>query len=395
MNNDPMPEKSSLSRDFQTSQVLPIAAGHFFHDIYSAIFPTLLPVIIEKLSLTLTQAGSLTTILQLPSLLNPFIGYFADRTNLRYLVILAPAVTASTMSFIGMAPNFTVLAILLFIAGISSAAFHSPGPAMISRVSGRKIGLGMSLFMAGGELSRTIGPLLAVWAVSTWTLEGIYRLVVIGWASSFILWLQTRKVKVVQTKPGSLEDISPLLVKLFLPIAAINIFRNFMLEPLTTYLPTYISQGGSSLWVAGGALTILELAGVAGALSSGTLSDRFGRKKMLILYTAIPAILLMIFTRVGINWYIPLLIGLGVSALSGTPILLAIVQENMPNNRATGNGLFMFVAFLLRPIATIGIGWLGDQIGLQQAFFWGAVIALCSLPAIFFLPADISADQLE
>jgi len=188
--------------------------------------------------------------------------------------------------------------------------------------------------MAGGELSRTIGPLLAVWAVSTWTLEGIYRLVVIGWVSSLILWLQTRKVKVVQTKPGSLNAIRPLLVKLFLPIAAINLFRNFMLEPLTTYLPTYISQGGSSLWVAGGALTILELAGFAGALSSGTLSDRFGRKKMLILYTAIPAILLMTFTRISINWYIPLLIGLGVSALSGTPILLAIVQENMPNNRA-------------------------------------------------------------
>lgn len=386
MESKPLLTTSSSSKDFQTGQVLPIALGHFFHDIYGSIFPTLLPVIIEKLSLSLTQAGYLNAILQLPSLINPFIGYLADRTNLRYFVIFAPAVTASVMSFIGLAPNFTVLAILLFIAGISSAAFHSPGPAMIGRVSGRRIGLGMGLFMAGGELARTIGPLLAVWAVSTWTLEGIYRLIVIGWVSTFILWLQMGQVKVAQSKPGSLSAVRPLIIRLFLPIAIINLFRNYMLEPLTTYLPTYISQGGASLWVAGGALTILELAGVVGALSSGSLSDRFGRKRMLFIYTLVPALLLIGFTRSSPQWYLPFLIGLGVSALSGTPILLAIVQENLPQNRATGNGLFMFVAFLLRPLATISIGWIGDQIGLQQAFFWGALIALLSLPAILFLP---------
>jgi FSR family fosmidomycin resistance protein-like MFS transporter len=379
----PLPNKQ-----FQIAQVIPIAMGHFFHDIYGSLFPTLLPALIQKLSLSLTQVGSLNAIYQLPALLNPFIGYLADRTNVRYFVILAPGITATALSLMGNAPNYTFLALLLFIAGISSAAFHSPAPAMIGRVSGRKIGLGMSLFMAGGELARTIGPLLAVWAISTWTLEGIYRLMVIGWVSSFILWLQIGKVKVVQAKSGSLRAIRPFLTTLFLPIAVINLFRNFMLEPLTTYLPTYISQGGASLWVAGGALTILELAGVIGALSSGALSDRFGRKRMLIIYTLVPALLLMAFTMVDSAWYIPLLIGLGVTALSGTPIMLAIVQENLPQNRATGNGLFMFVSFLLRPLATIGIGWLGDRFGLQQAYFAGAVLALFSLPAILFLPSN-------
>lgn len=392
-----MTNKTSLvvpipSKDFKYSEVLPIAAGHFLHDIFSAIFPTLLPVIIQKLSLSLTQAGSLNAILQFPSLLNPFIGYVADRKNLRILVILAPGITASAMTLLGLATNFTTLAFLLLIAGVSSAAFHSPSPAIIGHASGRKIGLGMSLFMAGGELARTIGPLLAVWAVSTWTLEGIYRLVVIGWLSTLILWKQIGQVKVTQSKPGSLRLIQPLLIKLFLPITLINLFRNFMLEPITTYLPTFISQGGASLWVAGGALTILELAGVLGALTSGSLSDLFGRKRMLIIYTIVPAMLLISLALTNPNWYVPILILLGISALSGTPILLAIVQENLPANRATGNGLFIFVSFLLRPLATISIGWLGDRVGLHQAFIWGSAIALLSLPAIAFLPSNPPVD---
>jgi len=59
---------------FQHAQTLPILLGHFIHDIYTAAVAPLLPVLIEKLSLSLTAAGSLSAIMQLPAVLNPFIG---------------------------------------------------------------------------------------------------------------------------------------------------------------------------------------------------------------------------------------------------------------------------------------------------------------------------------
>lgn len=377
---------AAQSTEFQTAKVLPVVGGHLFHDIYSAIFPTILPVIIEKLALTLTQAGSLTAIFQLPALLHPIIGYFADKKNMRYLVILAPGVSGMLMSFIGLAPNYLTVALLLLGSGISSAAFHSPAPAMIASVSGKKLGLGMGLFMSAGNIAFTIGPLLAVWAVSTWTLEGIYRLAVIGWASSLLLWFQLRNVAAISEKSGGLGDVRPILVKLFLPLTFVSLFRHFLLEPLSTYLPTYISQGGGSLWIAGGALTIVELAGAAGALSTGQFSDRFNRKTILVAATLIPSLLLAIFSFADGWVMIPLLLLLGFSALSAAPVLLAIVQEQLPHNRAIGNGMYMFITFLLRPLATLSIGWIGDQIGLQRAFFWGALISLLALPAVFALP---------
>src|SRR4030065_783582 len=158
---------------FKMDRVLTIISAHFIHDTYSAFLAPLLPSLIAKLSLSYTQAGSLSAITQLPSLLNPIIGYLDDKVNLRIFVILAPAISATTMSCLGLAPNYLSLVILLFITGLSIASFHAPSPAMIARASGHQVGRGMSLYMAAGELGRTVGPLLASWALLTFTLGGM------------------------------------------------------------------------------------------------------------------------------------------------------------------------------------------------------------------------------
>ena len=123
--------QTTTEEDFQAAQVAPIVSAHFVHDTYTGFVPALLPVLIKQLSLSLTQAGSLTAILQLPALFNPFIGYMADRVSVRYFVILAPAVTATLISSMGLASDYWILAILLFVTGISVASFHAPAPAMI------------------------------------------------------------------------------------------------------------------------------------------------------------------------------------------------------------------------------------------------------------------------
>src|SRR5512136_1029892 len=99
-------EQSKSSR-FQLDRVLTIVSSHFIHDTYSAFLAPLLPALIDKLSLTYTQAGSLSAITQLPSLLNPIIGYLDDKVDLRMLIILAPALSATTMSCLGLVPNYS------------------------------------------------------------------------------------------------------------------------------------------------------------------------------------------------------------------------------------------------------------------------------------------------
>jgi len=198
--------------------------------------------------------------MQLPSLLNPFIGYLADRISLRYFIIFAPAITATLMSSMGLASDYATLALLLFATGISVAAFHAPAPAMIGRVAGMRVGTGMSIFMASGELARTVGPIVAVAGVGWFGLEGIWRLAVVGWLMSGVLYWRLRHVSARPSHlhKAPLAEIWPAARRVFPTLIWLMTGRVFMLAALTTYLAIFVrDELGGSLWLAAISLTLL------------------------------------------------------------------------------------------------------------------------------------------
>ena len=383
------PVAATQTESFQTGQVATIAGGHFMHDTFGAFLAPLLPLIQDNLGTNYMLTGGLTIFTQLPSLLNPFLGYAADRMSVRYFVILAPGFTATLMTLIGFAPNYMALAMLLLAGGVSIAAFHAPAPAMTARVSGNRVGTGMSIFMATGELGRTVGPIVAVAAVSWWGLDGIWRLAALGWLTSAVLYWRLHTVPARPRAPGqdSLSAMWPQVKRVFPVITWVIFPKVFLAVTITTYLAIFMrDQLQTSLWLAAASLTILEGAGVVGALLTGTLSDRYGRRQVLFVLLAAAPLILALFLF-GPSWIIvPALIGLGLTAISTTPVVLAIVQDQFPGNRATANGIFMFLNFLARTIGVVVVGLLADRFGLTVAFTISGLLALFSVPAIFWLP---------
>ena len=382
--------EEARSRQFQTGQVMTIVTGHFTHDTYSAFLAPLLPLLQERLATNYALTGGLAVFAQIPSLLNPFIGHLADRISLRYFIILAPAVTATLMSAMGLTSSYIGLALLLFAAGVSIAAFHAPAPAMIGRVSGDRVGKGMSYFMAAGEMGRTLGPVAAVAGVNWLGLGGIWRLALVGWLVSGILYLRLRAVSArpmaVVERP-SWRSMGPKARRVFPALTWLMLGRVFMLVALTTYLPIFMRDVlGSNLWLAAASLTILEAAGVVGALFTGTISDRLGRSRVLLFLLAVSPLLLQVFLF-GPSWLsLPVLVALGLTAISPQPVLLALVQDEFPDHRALANGTFLALNFLVRALAIWTVGVLADRFGLLNAFLWSGVLALFSLPAVRWLP---------
>ena len=389
-----LPVAATQTESFQTGQVATIGGGHFMHDTFGAFLAPLLPLIQDNLGTNYMLTGGLTIFTQLPSLLNPFLGYAADRMSVRYFVILAPGFTATLMTLIGFAPSYLALAMLLLAGGVSIAAFHAPAPAMTARVSGNRVGTGMSIFMATGELGRTVGPIVAVAAVSWWGLDGIWRLAVLGWLTSAVLYWRLHTVPARPRSPGqdSLAAMWPQVKRVFPVITWVIFPKVFLAVTITTYLAIFMrDQLQTSLWLAAASLTILEGAGVVGALLTGTLSDRYGRRQVLIVLLAAAPLILALFLF-GPNWIIvPALVGLGLTAISTTPVVLAIVQDQFPDNRATANGIFMFLNFLARSIGVVVVGLLADRFGLTVAFAVSGLLALLSVPAIFWLPQQKAA----
>jgi FSR family fosmidomycin resistance protein-like MFS transporter len=394
-----MPQPDTHPRpSFNTEKVLLLSVCHFVHDIYSSFLAPLLPFLIEKFGLSLTQAGFLTTVMQLPALLNPAIGKLADRISVRYFIIMAPALTAVPMSLLGVAPSYGVLLILLFLTGISVSLFHVPAPVMVYRVAGDRTGRAMSYYMTGGELARTLGPLTIIGAISLLGFDGFYPVMIVGIVVSCVMYFKFKDipVKITSKQKPSIRRTCREMKGLLLPLSAILFVRGFMHASLTAFLPLYIMQQSGNVWLAGIALSLFEAAGVVGILTVGGLSDRFGRKQLLTFCLIVAPCALLLFT-VSSDWLqLLILLITGFSLLSTTPVMLAMVQEYSKNGSSAANGVFMMVSFLARSAVVVLVGFVADLLGLKTTFTICGVIGLAGIPLVFCIKSlKIKEEQYE
>jgi len=372
-------------KKFQSVDVILISIAHMVHDVFSSFLAPILPLLIEKLGMSYTMAGFLSVVQRIPALMNPFVGMLADRISLRYFVIFAPSVTAVSMSLLGVAPSYTVLVILLLVMGLGAVMFHVPSPVMIRKVAGDKVGRGMSFYMLGGESARTLGPLVILGAVSLWGLEGTWKLIPFGLASSAVLYFKIRNIRISDdfkrncSEKNGVKETFIEFMPFFSRLSGIILFQAFMKGALTTFLPTYITTKGGSLWLGGISLVILQCAGAAGTLGAGIMSDRFGRKNVLLTVLSLSPVFMWLFMTVDSLFALPLLILVGITVFSPGPVILAAVNERKSDHPSFVNGTYMTISFMVSAVAVMLTGQLADIVGLEATFRISAGMALFSI----------------
>lgn len=382
------------NQTFKKSEVMTLSIAHLAHDTFSSFLAPLLPLLIDKLGLSLSMSAFLDIIRRIPALFNPLLGLMAERTGIKYFVILTPAVTAICMGLVGLANSTFMLLILLFVAGISAALFHVPSPVMIKDVSGNRVGTGMSFFMVGGELARTLGPMLVISAVSWWSLEEIYRLIPLGLLASFVLFLKLRNYQGQQqvTKAKEQGDTRRLLRRhgsFFLFLAGFILFQSAAKSALTLYLPVYLTSQGASLWYAGISLSVLQFFGVVGTFIAGNISDRIGRRKTLLLSSMATVAVMAIFVWTN---SIVLLAVLGLFLFASGPVLMAATQDRKSHMPTFMNSMYMFINFGVSSLVVLAVGLLGDGIGLPLTYKICALICLGTVPLAYLVTAEIATE---
>ena len=163
------PGSHSTSLPFKRTALLFV--GHLLNDGFAHFFAPLLPLLIDRLDLSLALAGALGTIrIVTNSLLQPGLGNLVDRVQRPWLVVVGPFLTVLAMALIGRAGSFTQLLAIMLISGAGTALFHPAGAALVAAESPRRHGLLMAFFSSGGSLGGAIAPMVIVAFVERFSL---------------------------------------------------------------------------------------------------------------------------------------------------------------------------------------------------------------------------------
>ncbi|MEA2095948.1 MAG: MFS transporter, partial [Candidatus Cloacimonadota bacterium] len=231
-------------------------------------------------------------------------------------------------------------------------------------------------------------------AISWWGLEGSWRVMPLGIIASIILYFKLKNINInkdfqKKKKETGAKETFKKLIPFFVIISGITIFRAAMKLALTLYLPTFLTQQGNTLWLAGISLAVLQFSGAIGTFFAGPISDKIGRKNTLLIASIANPILMWLFISLNGSFMIPLLIIMGFFLFASGPVLLALVQDTDSEHPAFINGIYMTISFGVSSLMVLLIGFLGDSYGLILTYKICAIISIASIPFILMLKRNL------
>lgn len=245
--------------------------------------------------------------------------------------------------------------------------------------------------LAGLAVTAAFGPEdLQSWA---WRLPFVFGLIIIPFGLFLRQSLPETLHDGAEERPAprpALQAHARLLLCGFFLLASVTIAA-FVLVYFTTYALTVLHLPPS---VSFGATALVSAVSIVVGLAAGHLTDRIGRKPLLVLPNLVMALLaplgfwvIVAFPSTGVFYAV--LTGFGtVSAIAAAPVLIAIT-EGLPRQIRSGGlaTLYAFAIAIFGGTTQVALAWLLQVTGnpLMPGWYW-AVAALAGALAAVFLP---------
>ena len=350
-------------------RLLLVSAAHLTIDAYSSFVTPLIPLLIVKLHLSLTQVGTLVALSSLASSLSqPLFGWLSDRLSRPWFVAFGPLVAAVFLSSVGLAPSFGGLAAIVMLGGIGAAAFHPQAAVLASGLSERRA-LAMSTFVTGGTIGFSIGPLFAAAMAGALGLERTWLGALPGLVVSAVLIAWFARVppaaRFHRERPA-FSELRPVWRPLAMLYFAV-VFRSAVSFGFMTFLPILLHRRGLSVQSGGVALSAYLGAGAVGGLLGGWIAERWGGRGVVIrsFLGALPLFVAFLLLPTGPG---VVCLALGNLMLQGSlPVNVVIGQELSPRHASTISSLLMGFAWGLGVLMVGPTGALADARGLENA----------------------------
>jgi FSR family fosmidomycin resistance protein-like MFS transporter len=378
------PETRAAARAARTSAgiLVLLALGHFFVDLYSGALGALQPALVERLGLSLTQAGILGGVFVVSSsVMQPAYGFLSDRYRTKLFAALAPAIAGIGISALGLAPSYGWLLALVMLAGAGIASFHPQASSAVAALAVERRGGWMAAFISSGTLGLSLGPACFSWIAAHLGLTRIYWAAAPGIAATALLLARLPAPSGHSRHRGF--EWEPLR-RVWRPLTILYLLvflRSVVQITFAQFLPLYLTlERGYQFSTASYALTLYLASGALGGFIGGHLADRFGGKTVILLSMAgcLP-FLLLFFLGSGGAALAGLALG-GLTLLFTIPVNVVMGQELVPSQAGTVSALMMGFAWGMAGMIFIPlVGWASDVFSMHRV-----LMALLAFPALGF-----------
>jgi len=364
---------------------------HFTGDFYTAFITPLFPVFVDKLGLTLTQIGVIAgTMRLLAFIIQPTVGYLADRYQTRACILIGLALTIVFIPLSGIAPNFGFLLLFVALGSVGSSMFHPSVTGMVPLYAGSKAGFSMSVFNTGGTLAFGLGPLFITWYVASFGLSAMPATMIAG---LLLLVYLFRVIPQPQSEGmrrtsflGALKESLGDAWKVVALIWLVMLLRAIVGQSFLTFMPVLYVQEGFSVVSAGAIYSLFIFSGTISGLLSGHISDRIGFKPVFLFSYLCMAPALYLLMQLNGNWVYAGAALAGGFVLAPLPLGVTMAQTLAPKGRSMVASLMMGFAYGLGGAITPLVGNLADSYSIRPVLTVIAFVPLLALPIIAFFP---------
>lgn len=350
--------------------LLLFSIGHFAIDMYSGAIGAFQPLLVDKLGMTLTQAGLIGGIMVFSgSFVQPVYGFLSDRFHSRMFSVLAPAVTGIFISMLGLSWNFSSAAVLVLLGGVGIASFHPQATARATLGITSNRGRWMAVFISAGTLGLALGPTYLA-SVFQWVgSERSYLAAIPGVLVTIVLLLFLKQPPHLTGAARGKIDFAVLRAvrKPLVILHLLVVLRSAVQIVFGQLLPLYLyRERGFSLIEAASALTMFQIAGAAGGFAGGHFADKFGGRRVILISMlgCVPFLALFFFGH-GLASMIGLALS-GLILLVTIPVNVVMAQDLAPGQAGTVSSLMMGFGWGTAGIIFIPlIGLLSDHFSMQ------------------------------
>lgn len=388
----------------QKKNLVLVSLGHLSCDINAGALPAALPFVRSAYHLDYQATGGLMLAFScLSSILQPLLGWLADRHSKPWFIPLGVLLAGCGMAMIGFLGNYWAIFTAIIISGIGSAFFHPEGARFVNRITGKRKGAAMSVFSIGGNAGFIVGPLFVSIFVGWLGLAGMSVFGILAFCTASVLFYQisrlTPQSDIPVTPPRKVESIVPQDVEAeeldsaigndaikegknnwreFSKLMLVIISRSITFVGCNTFIPLYLVNALGRTASAGAfALIVFGACGVAFNILGGLLGDRIGYVPTIRIAFSLMGLFSLLFAfadNIVLAYLLLPFMAMTVYMPFSAQVVLG--QKLLARNIGFASGITLGLATTLGGIMQPVLGWIADQYGLHAIFFSLACVGL-------------------